>query len=198
MEIGQTRQDGPAFDFPSDAPRPRAKTGSVLFWLALIFIALGVAWRLCHYCLAFPIWGDEAFVCLNFPNQTYLGLTRQLRHSQVAPILFLWGEMTAYRLLGVSELAMRLLPLLAGLGGMVLFWRLSRLTLAPLAFTLAVGIFAVSRVPVTMCAFVKPYSCDLLMSLVLLLPAAGWLRQPGRLVWLWVLVLVTPMALLGS
>jgi hypothetical protein len=166
--------------------------------LALGFVAIGVFWRLLHYFLQFPIWGDEAFVCLNFPNQDYLGLTGQLRHAQVAPILFLWGEMTAFRLLGASELAMRLLPLVAGLCGLVLFWRLARVTLAPLAFTLALGIFATARIPVMMCSFVKPYSCDLLMSLALLVPALQWLARPERLRWLLVLALVVPAALLGS
>src|SRR5437588_3611757 len=75
--------------------------------VALMLVLLGMAWRLLRYLLQFPIWGDEAFVCLNFLDRDYLGLMKPLRYVQVAPILFLWSERTAYRLLGGSELALR-------------------------------------------------------------------------------------------
>jgi hypothetical protein len=166
-------------------------------WTVALVI-VGLAWRTLRYLLQFPIWGDEAFVCLNFLDQTYLGQLGQLRHSQVAPLLFLWSELTAFRLLGASEWALRLLPFLAGTGALLLFGRLARLTVRPLAATLAVGFLAVAIWPVSMCAFVKPYAFDLLMSLSLLLPAAHWLRQPERWGWLVLLLAVAPVALLTS
>ena len=52
-------------------------------------------------------------------------LLRPLRFDQVAPPLFLWGEEAVYRTLGGSELSLRLLPLLAGLGSLFLFARLA-------------------------------------------------------------------------
>jgi hypothetical protein len=164
----------------------------------IALVALGVLWRVLRYFLQFPIYGDEAFVCLNFINQNYLGLTKQLRHAQVAPLLFLWSELTAFHWLGPSDLALRLLPLLAGLGGLALFWRLARLTLNPLAETLAVGTLAVANCSVSMCNMVKPYSFDLLMSLALLVPAVQWLAQPQQLRWLALLALVAPVAMLSS
>jgi hypothetical protein len=50
---------------------------------------------------------------------------------------------------------------------------------------------AVSRWPVTMSAFAKPYSFDLLMALLLLVPAVEWLRRPERIGWLALLALGT-------
>jgi hypothetical protein len=47
-------------------------------------------------------------------------------------------------------------------------------------------------------SFVKPYSFDLLMALVLLVPAVEWLRRPQQLRWLMALGLATPIALLAS
>jgi Dolichyl-phosphate-mannose-protein mannosyltransferase len=192
--------------FSASQPRPRETSpgapskayGKTLRWLAIGFIVLGVIGRLTRYFLQFPIWCDEAFVCLNFLDRDYLGLMRGLEYSQVAPVLFLWAQLAAYRLLGASELAMRLAPFLAGLTSLGLFWRLAHVTVKPLPAALAVGLLAVSRWPVTMSAFAKPYSFDLLMTLLLLVPAVEWLRRPQRLGWLAVLALLTPVALLGS
>src|SRR5262249_27163941 len=154
--------------------------------------------RLLRYGLQFPFWGDEASLCVNFLGRDYLGLTRMLEGNQVAPLFFLWGELTAYRLLGPSELAMRLLPLLAGLASLGVFWHLARSTVGPRAAVLAVGLLAVARWPVTMCAVVKPYSCDLLVSLTLLVGAVHHLRRPNEVRWLALLTLLVPVALLCS
>jgi len=90
---------------------------------AVGLLAVGLAWRLLRYALQFPIWGDEAFICVNLLDRDYLGLLDPLDYKQVAPILFLWSELTAFRLIGGSELAIRLLPFLAGVGSLFLFWR---------------------------------------------------------------------------
>jgi 4-amino-4-deoxy-L-arabinose transferase-like glycosyltransferase len=172
--------------------------GPSLAGWALALLVLGLVWRTVRYLLPFPMWGDEAFVCLGLLDQTYRGLMQQQCCGQVAPLLFLWGELTAYHLLGASEWALRLLPFLAGMGALALFWKLARLTLSPLAGTLAVGLLAVSIWPVSMCTFVKPYSFDLLLALALLLPAVQWLRQPAQLRWLATLAILVPVALLGS
>lgn len=166
--------------------------------LTLALLAIGVLWRLVRYLLRFPIWEDEAFICLNFLELDYVGLTRELRNCQVAPLLFLWGELTSLRLFGASELSMRLLPFLAGMGSLLLFWRLVRATLPPLARTLAVGFLAVAIWPVSMGAFTKPYSLDLFMSLLLLLPAVHWLQHSQQSRGLILLSLATPLALFSS
>jgi hypothetical protein len=178
--------------------RDRAVRARRLRRLGLALLALGVACRLLRYALRFPYWGDEAFLCVNFLDRDYLGLTRQLECFQVAPVLFLWGELTALRLLGSSEWALRLLPLAAGLASLGLMWRLARISLGLRTAVLAVGLLAVSRWPVTMCTSVKPYSLDLFFSLTLLLGAVQYLRNPQRVGWLALLTLVVPVALLSS
>jgi Dolichyl-phosphate-mannose-protein mannosyltransferase len=166
-------------------------------WL-LGLLALGILWRVARYLLQFPFWGDEAFICLNMVDMDYMGLTGQLRCAQVAPLLFLWGELTAFFSLGHSELAMRLLPFLAGMGGLLLTWRLAHLTLSPLARTFAVAFLAVAIWPVSMGTLIKPYSLDLLMAGALLVPAVQFLQRPDRPIWLLVLALVIPVAIFAS
>jgi hypothetical protein len=162
---------------------------------ALVLLMLGVAWRVLRYFLQFPIWGDEAFVCLNFLDRDFIGLTRPLRYVQVAPVLFLWSELAAYRLLGGSELALRILPALASLGSLFLFWRLVRLTLPPLAGALAVGFLAVAYYPVRHGCELKPYAFDLFFSLALSVLAASWLQRPDQKRWLVILCVFVPLAL---
>jgi hypothetical protein len=169
-----------------------------LHQLAVGLIALGVVCRLLRYALRFPYWGDEAFLCVNFLDRGYVGLTQQLECFQVAPLLFLWGELTAMRLLGSSEWAMRLLPLLAGLASLGLFWRLARMSLDLRGAVLAIGILAVARWPVTMCTSVKPYSLDLFFSLSLQVSAFHYLQRPDRVAWLALLTFLVPIALLSS
>jgi 4-amino-4-deoxy-L-arabinose transferase-like glycosyltransferase len=180
-------------------PTPDRDDQAVLLGrLTLALLAVGVLWRAWRYLLCFPLWGDEAMVCLNFLELDYAGLTRQLRYCQVAPLLFLWGERTALRVLGPSELALRLLPFLAGLGSLLLFWRLARAALNPLAVPLAVGFLAVAIWPVSMGTFAKPYSFDLFMAVLLMLPAVLWLRRPDQRKWLALLALAAPVAVFGS
>lgn len=165
---------------------------------ALALLALGLAARLVRYLLCFPIWGDEAFICLNLMDRDWEGLAGRLRFDQVAPLLFLWGEKAVYLTLGGAELSLRLLPLLAGLASLGLFARLARLTLRPPAALAATGLFAVAYYPVRHSCEVKPYSFDLLMSLLLLVPAAVCLRFPQRRGPLVFLVTAVPVVLASS
>jgi hypothetical protein len=162
---------------------------------AVALIALGIAWRTVRYVFQFPIWGDEAFVCLNLLDRDYSELMQPLRFNQVAPLLFLWIESTACRMLGNSEQALRVLPFLAGIGSLVLFWRLARLTLAPRAAVLATGILAVAYYPVRHSCEVKPYAFDLLIASAILLLGVTWLREPGRRLWPAILIGIIPFGL---
>jgi len=166
--------------------------------LALGMLAIGLIWRSLRYLMQFPIWGDEAMLALNFLELDYLGLTQRLENGQIAPILFLWGELTACNWLGATEWSLRLLPFLAGMGALVLFYQLSRQMLGPLASGLALGFLAVATWPVSMSTFIKPYSFDLLLALALLLPAVQWLKNPDQTWRLALLTLLAPVALLGS
>ncbi len=173
------------------APRTLAR-------LTFALLALGLVWRTLRYLLVFPIWGDEALLALNFIRSDYRDLAQRLENCQIAPVLFLWTERAAFVHLGPGELSLRLAPFAAGVAGLFLFWRLAGLVVGPLARLFAVGFLAVAIWPVSMCTLIKPYSFDLLMPLLLLLPAARWLKTPHQTRWLATLTAVTPLALLAS
>jgi hypothetical protein len=160
-------------------------------------IVIGLAWRLVRYALQMPLWGDETALALNILERSFAGLLSPLDHAQVSPILFLWLEKLAIISLGTSELALRFLPLMAGLLGLWLFYRLSQRVLEPLPASLATAILAVSYFTVRHAVEVKPYSFDLLASTALLLCTVEYMKDPQRRVLIaW--TLLSPVAVLVS
>ena len=177
----------------SAAPR-RGEADRYTRWI-LVFLAVGVAARLIRYLLRFPLWGDEAALAMNFLDRDYAGLMQPLGFHQVAPLLFLWIELTAVKLLGFHEWSLRLFPLLCSVASLFLFHRMARLLLRGTALLLAVGTFAVTYSGLRYAAEMKPYGVDLMVSTLLLLLAVRWWRQPDDTRWLWALVALVPLAL---
>ena len=163
-------------------------------WI-MVFLAVGVAARLIRYLLRFPLWGDEAALAMNFLDRDYTGLMQPLDFHQVAPLLFLWIELTAVKLLGFHEWSLRLFPLLCSIASLFLFHRLAKLLLRGTALVLAVGLFAVTYSGLRYAAETKPYGVDLMVSTLLLWLAVRWWRQPDDIRWLWALAAVVPLAL---
>jgi hypothetical protein len=161
------------------------------------FIAVGIFLRLALLLIALPIWGDQAALGLSIVDRSYSQLLGPLDNQQVAPIGFLWSQRAIYQLLGMSEIVMHLLPALAGIAALALFafWARSLTTLP--AATIAVGCLAVTSILIRESAELKPYSCDLLATLLLISPATRYiLRKQYR--WLICLILAAPVALVMS
>jgi hypothetical protein len=184
--------------FPAPPTWPDGDTSRLVGRLTLAFLAVGLIARLVRYLVQGALWGDECAVARNLAARDFVGLARPLDHQQVAPVLFLWAERVAYLLLGSSELALRLLPLLAGSAGLVVFWDFARRAVPPVAACLAVGVLAVARWPVYMSATLKPYTWDLLAAAVLMSLAHRWRTAPDRLGPLALLVLAVPVAVFAS
>jgi hypothetical protein len=155
-------------------------------WL-LALMAIGLALRLTRYLLRFPLWEDEAMLSANFLDRGYAGLLQPLHYCQVAPVLFLWGQLALTKLLGFNEYVLRLVPFLCGLGSLFLFRHVAGRLLQGAALVLAVGLFAVAYPMTRYAAEAKPYGCDLLLSLAIFALTIEWLRQPERTRWLWAL-----------
>jgi hypothetical protein len=164
------------------------------------FLVLGCLLRLFRYAQNLPLWSDECFLAVNFIKRSYLELLQPLDNGQIAPILYLWAERLVVDLLGFSEWSLRFFPLLCGLCSLFAFWKLSTQALKfdGLAALLAVGIFAASVHPIRHAAEAKPYASDLLVSVVLLIPAVGWLRDREAIGRLWTLAAIAPVAVLLS
>lgn len=137
---------------------------------------MNLVWRTVRYLLAFPIWGDEAFVAVNLLNRDYWAMVEPLEYGTIVPIGFMWLELAAAQAFGLGEWALRLVPYLAGLLSVFLFWKLSRTLLSGSSTMLAVAFFTASYYPVRHAAELKPYSFDLLLAVGLVLAAIHLLR----------------------
>jgi hypothetical protein len=135
-------------------------------------VFLGLLWRTVRYALGFPLWGDEAFVAVTVLERDFAGLSRPPEFYQIVPPGFLWSEWLVVRWIGSSEWALRLIPFLAGVASLLLFWRFCRGTTTRRTALMAVAILAASFYPVRHAAEVKPYATDLLASLILTM--LGW------------------------
>lgn len=190
--------DGPAGAIPL-ARLPGDPLGQVAAArIAWALIALGIVARMVRFALCFPIWQDEAFLAANLPDRGYLDLAGPLANNQVAPLLFLWGQLTSIRLLGFSEYSLRLLPLLSGVGALVLFRQLAARLVQGTALVLSVGFLAVAYPAIRYSCEAKPYGPDLLAAVGLLYLAVRWWEEPERSRWLWALAAVAPLAVGAS
>jgi hypothetical protein len=162
------------------------------------FVAIGVLLRVIRYAMDFPLWGDEAFLAINFLDRGYGEVLQPLDYGQICPLLFLWIELTIVKLFGFSEASLRIFPLVCGVASLFLFRHAAGRLVRGLPLLLAVGFMAVSVHPIRHATDVKPYASDLLMALALLAPAFEWWRAPQKTGWLWVLAALAPVAVLLS
>lgn len=184
----------------SEAPALRSDTspwegGPQLQRLVWAFIWLGVAARAVRYFLCFPLWEDECFLSYNLIDRGYADLLRPLDYHQVAPVLFLWLQLSVVKLLGFSEWALRLIPFVCGVASVFLFQRLAAKLTSGLALLCAVAVFSVSYPGIRYAAEAKPYGTDLFVGLLLVSLFVSWSQAPQRLRPLWWLVALAPLAI---
>ncbi len=150
-------------------------------WTQLIWgaVAVGVAFRLYYFQSGRSLWIDEARVALNVASRGYADLLQPLDYDQAASPLFLWGEKLATQLLGVNERAFWLLPLLAGIGAMLLFIPLARRFLPGWAAPVAVASFCIAPTLVHFSSDAKPYIGDLFFALAVMVGTCQWIERPG-------------------
>lgn len=166
-----------------------------LTWAA---VALGVLVRVVRFVLPFPLWGDEVFVCQNFLDRDFVTILHQLENGQICPPLFLWAQLAVFRALGGGEMAMRLLPVLAGLVALVWFARLTRRLVPPFPAFLAVGFLSLAYWPVSLSTCAKPYSFDLLAAVAVTAAALHWHERMTSIGRGALFAVALPLALLGS
>jgi hypothetical protein len=135
-------------------------------YLTLGLLFFGVLVRIVQYFHNRSLWGDELSLALNILDRSYGELAQPLSSNQSAPLGFLWLEKLATQLLGESEYALRLLPLIAIISLMV-FYRLVRRYCSLWAAPIAIALFACTRFTLYFSTELKPYSSDVAIALIL-------------------------------
>jgi hypothetical protein len=142
-------------------------------WLRLphwawMTIGIGVLLRLRQYATNRSLWYDEAALALSILRRSPSRLWQPLEYHQGAPVAFLMIEKLAGKLAGYSELALRFVPLLAGILALFVFYHLLQLVLPPRSIPLALILFSLSTPLIYYSSEVKQYSIDVALTLILL------------------------------
>jgi len=94
--------------------------------LVLLIIGIGVVLRLWQYGANPSIWVDEAALARNIIDRDLWQLLGPLDYAQVAPAGFLLAVKLTAVLFGISEYALRLVPIFAGVISPALFFFIAR------------------------------------------------------------------------
>ena len=163
-------------------------------WILFFFI-VGIAARCVRYFLMFPLWEDECFIAVNIFKRSYMELLQPLDYHQVAPVLYFWLGKACSQLFGFNELSLRLPVFLTSIASMFLFWHVCKRLLSGSARVFALAFFAVSYPNIRYAAEFKTYGTDMFVSLVLVVLAIEWLRQPENHKWLVWMICWVPIAI---
>lgn len=162
-----TRESPPGAVVPPpthSVPVGGRRASSVLLWALVV---AGAVLRIRQYAFDRSLWNDEAALALNVMHRSFWGLTKPLGIVQGAPVGFLWAQKATISVLGSSELALRLVPLVVSLLGLFLYPSLVRRFLPPWPACLAVGLFALSPALVYYASEAKQYAVDVTAAIVL-------------------------------
>jgi hypothetical protein len=137
----------------------------------VLLVLLGAVLRIYQYAADRSLWLDEAALAHNIIQRGFGHLAAPLDFAQLAPLGFLWLEKCAVLLLGSSEYALRLLPLLASLAALVLFALVARRILPGIATPFALFLFATAPQLIYFASETKQYAFDTAGALAIVLLA---------------------------
>jgi hypothetical protein len=163
---------------------PPAAVGRLL----AVLVAVGSFLRLTIWMQARSFYIDEANLLRNYAERGYTELLRPLDYRQYAPPLFSSAVKAVTAHFGYGELASRFVPLVAGLGTLVVFAAIARRWLTPLGAGLATAFVAFGGIYLDLATVAKQYSSDALVALLLVWAAERQLRHftfSGRAAGLW-------------
>jgi hypothetical protein len=161
-------------------------------------LGLGAALRLALLIANPTLGGDDASLAMNVAARSYAGLLEPLDYIQVAPVLHLWLLRLAADLGGVSDVALRVVPFLAGVALPLAVWRLARRVLDPWPAVLATAFAALAPILIRYSVQIKPYEGDALVAALVAGFALGVLERPdARGAW-WRLAAAGIVALFAS
>jgi hypothetical protein len=142
--------------------------------LAAIAVGVSIAWRLTQYLSAPSLTTDEVALARNILDRSPIELLQRLSYGQVAPFGFLLAIKACSTAFGSAEWSLRLVPFVCGLAALPLFWHVARRLMDEPAAGVATGLFALAAPVALWSTILKPYSSDVLCTLVVI-SVAQWL-----------------------
>lgn len=148
--------------------------------LIRIIIGFGILFRLLPYLYNRSLWVDEAKLALNIIQKSFIQLTQPLDYNQMAPVGFLFVEKLLVLTLSGDEYALRIIPLLAGILSLFLFYEVSRRVLTLRGLIIALGLFALSELLIRYASELKQYSSDVTIALAIYLMGLHCLKTESK------------------
>lgn len=172
-------------------------------WAALIVtLCVGVAVRLRIYLTDRSLWLDEASSALHMLRRGYFDVIRVMQFGeapvQSGPVGYWWTGKLMAQLLGPTEDALRLVPLLAGCAALVLIAWLAKKVIGPRGMLLAVAFMALAPSLVYYSDTCKAYTLDVCSTLLVLLAGLSVVRENGSRGSLWRFGIIGSFCLLMS
>lgn len=133
-----------------------------------IVIAVGIMLRVAQFLYNRSLTEGEAALALNIIERSYIDLLKPLDYFQAAPAGFLIVQRYCVNVLGTTEYALRLFPLIAGIIALFFFYHCAKKILTKEAIPVALILFAVGDHLVYFSSEVKQYSSDVLFVLLIL------------------------------
>lgn len=133
-----------------------------------LIIGIGAVLRIAQFIYNRSLTEGEAALALNMVQRSYSQLLKPLDYAQAAPVGFLLLQKFMSTLLGLSELGLRFLPLIAGIGALFLFYQVAKKTISKQSLTIALVLFAVGDHLIYFASEVKQYSSDVFIALLII------------------------------
>jgi hypothetical protein len=166
----ETRRVGSEVTLQTGSPFPWG-------WLTLVAVVIGAALRIWQYAANPSLWVDEAAIARNVLERHASDLFGPLDYAQIAPPGFLLGVKLSVTLLGFSEYALRLVPFVAGIVSLPLFFVVARGVLRPVGTMVATLMFSIAVPLVVSASTLKQYSSDIAITLLVVAVSVRLLRS---------------------
>jgi 4-amino-4-deoxy-L-arabinose transferase-like glycosyltransferase len=151
----------------------KPQSSKYFFWSVIVIIVLGMALRVFMYYQNRSLFIDEASLSSQLIERPYSGLFDNLKY-QYTPPLFAVAVKSATDIFGANEYALRLIPLIASLLGIVLFFQLCRQYLEDKYCLLPLFLFSFGMPMLRFATEVKQYSTDVMIAIFLMLICYRW------------------------
>lgn len=140
-------------------------SSKIIPWLIM---GIGAVLRIAQFIYNRSLTEGEAALALNIVQRSYSQLLKPLDYAQAAPVGFLLLQKFMSTLLGLSEMGLRFLPLIAGIGALFLFYKIAKKTISEQSLTIALVLFAVGDHLIYFASEVKQYSSDVFIALLII------------------------------
>ena len=143
----------------------KTKTRDVKQIILYVILFIGAIIILRDYIGNRSFWIDEAMLGLNM-SRSFRELLKPLDYGQMSPILFLYAAKIPTLFLGIKDYVLRIVPLLAGLGSLYVFYLLSKKILNKSIAIIALLLFIFSESLIYYSTEFKQYSLEVFFAVL--------------------------------